>query len=95
MNFETNALKTKILAAYKTLEIEILTVYKPLKQMFYFLRSNKVFLFKKKKNTTIMRIHFKEPHITKSILYQKTNIKTKFTYLSKSLNPSFLKEISI
>ena len=42
-----------------------------------------------------MHINFKEPHITKSILYQNTNIKTKFNYLSISLNPSFLKELSI
>ena len=58
---------------------------------------NKAFLFekKKKKTTTTMRINCKQPHITKSILYQNTNIKTKFNYLSISLNPSFLKELSI
>ena len=59
---------------------------------------NKAFLFekkKKKKTTTTMRINCKQPHITKSILYQNTNIKTKFNYLSISLNPSFLKELII
>ena len=37
-----------------------------------------------------MHIDFKEPHIKKFIIYQNTNIKTKFNQLSKLLNSSFL-----
>ena len=53
MNFETDALETKILAAYKTLEIEILMAYITLETNVLFFEGllipqNKVFLLKNK-----------------------------------------------